>query len=112
MGVPLTIDDFGTGYSSIASLRRLPVQKIKIDRSFVHDLDRNPEARAVVQAIVAMGRALGKTIVAEGVETLQQLQLVRDLGCHMAQGFLLAAPMEAQEMARLLRVRGRPVAAA
>lgn len=112
MGVPLTVDDFGTGYSSLASLRRLPVQKIKIDRSFVHDLDRNPEAYAVVQAIVAMGRALGKTIVAEGVETLQQLRLVRDLGCHMAQGFLLAAPMEAQEMARLLRVRGRPVAAA
>jgi diguanylate cyclase (GGDEF)-like protein len=112
LGVPLTIDDFGTGYSSLASLRRLPVQKIKIDRSFVHELDRNHETQAVVRAVVALGRALGKTIVAEGVETLQQLQLVRDLGCHMAQGFLLAAPMEAHKMERLLSVRGRPLAAA
>jgi EAL domain-containing protein (putative c-di-GMP-specific phosphodiesterase class I) len=105
--VPLAIDDFGTGYSSLAYLCRLPVQKIKIDRSFVHELDRNPETQAVVEAIVAMARALGKTIVAEGVETLQQLELVRDLGCHMAQGYLLAEPMPPEAAARLLGVRGR-----
>lgn len=107
LGVPLAIDDFGTGYSSLAYLCRLPVQKIKIDRSFVHELDRNPETQAVVEAIVAMARALGKTIVAEGVETLRQLELVRDLGCHMAQGYLLAEPMPPEAAARLLGVRGR-----
>jgi diguanylate cyclase (GGDEF)-like protein len=107
LGVPLAIDDFGTGYSSLAYLCRLPVQKIKIDRSFVHELDRNPETQAVVEAIVAMARALGKTIVAEGVETLQQLKLVKYLGCHMAQGYLLAEPLPPEAAARLLGVRGR-----
>jgi EAL domain-containing protein (putative c-di-GMP-specific phosphodiesterase class I) len=104
LGVPLAIDDFGTGYSSLAYLRRLPVQKIKIDRSFVRDLDRDPEALAVVKAIVALGHALGKTIVAEGVETPEQLELLRGLGCQMAQGYLLGRPMEAIAAERVLAV--------
>ena len=102
MGIRFAIDDFGTGYSSLSYLEQLPVEILKIDRAFVVDLATNPRRAALLRAIVAMASAFGLTTVAEGVETAQQLALVRDLGCDTAQGFLLASPTGAAEAAALL----------
>ncbi len=101
-GVRLALDDFGTGYSSLASLKRLPVEKIKIDRSFVCDIGRDPEDQAVVRAMVSLGHALGKRVVAEGVENEAQLALLHRLGCDAAQGFMLARPAPAEDIGPLL----------
>ena len=102
-GIRLALDDFGTGYSSLASLRRLPVTKIKIDRSFVQEIGCDPEDEAVVQAMVSLGHALGKRVVAEGVEHDAQLAFLRRVGCDAAQGFLLARPQAPNELGLLLR---------
>jgi EAL domain-containing protein (putative c-di-GMP-specific phosphodiesterase class I) len=92
MGVHLVMDDFGVGYCSLNYLRRFPFEKIKIDRSFIASIPAESEATAIVGAIVALGRALGMAIVAEGVETQLQLDAVRSLGCTQAQGFLIGRP--------------------
>ena len=105
-GIRLAIDDFGIGYSSLAYLKHLPVQTIKIDRSFVRDLGQDPEAEALVRAIVTLGHSLGKRVVAEGVENATQLAFLRELGCDEAQGFHIARPMEAQQLERLLETSG------
>jgi diguanylate cyclase (GGDEF)-like protein/PAS domain S-box-containing protein len=102
MGIRFAIDDFGTGYSSLSYLEQLPVEILKIDRAFVVDLATNPRRAALLRAIVAMARAFGLTTVAEGVETIQQLALVRELGCDTAQGFLLAGPADSTAAAALL----------
>jgi predicted signal transduction protein with EAL and GGDEF domain len=102
LGVELAMDDFGTGYSSLNQLRRLPFGVIKIDRSFVEDLPDSQEAVALVAAMVGIGRALKRSIVAEGVETAEQLEQVREAGCDEAQGFLLGRPVTADVAARLL----------
>jgi EAL domain-containing protein (putative c-di-GMP-specific phosphodiesterase class I) len=88
MGVRIGIDDFGTGYSSLVYLKRLPVDFLKIDRSFVSGLAPGSPDREIVAAIVGMGHALGLTTVAEGVETYEQLMLLQDIGCDRAQGHL------------------------
>ena len=93
MGVTISIDDFGTGYSSLAYLRKLRAGELKIDRSFVLDLETSADARAVVDAIVKLAQALGLKVVAEGVETEAQHQILRSLGCHELQGFFFARPM-------------------
>ncbi|MEO5899708.1 MAG: bifunctional diguanylate cyclase/phosphodiesterase [Ilumatobacteraceae bacterium] len=98
LGVRVALDDFGTGYSSLSLLQRFPLQRIKIDRGFVHGVADNPNDRSLVRTIVAMGRSLGLDIVAEGVETIQQLQVLSDLGCKKVQGFLVSHPVPADAM--------------
>jgi diguanylate cyclase (GGDEF)-like protein len=98
VGVHLSIDDFGTGYSSLAYLRALPASEIKIDRSFVMDLERSGDARAVVKAVVKLAHALGKRVVAEGVETMSQRRILTDMGCDELQGYLFARPMAAGDL--------------
>jgi predicted signal transduction protein with EAL and GGDEF domain len=102
LGVQIAIDDFGTGYSSLAYLRRFPVDVIKIDRSFIDGLGREPEAAAIVEATIGLAHTLGILVVAEGVETDLQLQYLRALGCDLAQGFLFAPPVGPEEMAGFL----------
>ena len=92
-GIGLAIDDFGTGYSSLMQLRQLPFTEVKIDQAFVADLDRSRDCRLIVQLIVDLAHGLGLTATAEGVETVEQLRLVRELGCDVAQGYLIAQPM-------------------
>ena len=106
LGVALAIDDFGTRYSSLARLRDLPVGVLKIDRAFLLDVPRDPQAAAIVEAIASLGRALDMDVVAEGIETPAQLELAERAGCRYAQGYHLAWPMPAAEMtARLEATR-------
>ncbi|MDT0167138.1 EAL domain-containing protein [Actinotalea sp. AC32] len=102
LGVHLSIDDFGTGHSALARLRVLPVSELKIDRSFVRTIGSDGDCGPLVTAILAMARALGLSVVAEGVETAEQLAALRDAGCDRLQGFHLARPMPAAEVAGLL----------
>jgi diguanylate cyclase len=98
LGVHLSIDDFGTGYSSLAYLRRLPAEELKIDASFVRDIHHSADARAVVDAVVKLAHALGLKVVAEGVESLRQQQILAELGCDELQGYLFAKPMSARAL--------------
>jgi diguanylate cyclase len=98
VGVHISIDDFGTGYSSLSYLRKLPAEELKIDSSFVCDLESSKDARAVVDAVVKLGQALNLKVVAEGVETEAQNQILRSLGCNELQGFLFAKPMAAKAL--------------
>ena len=106
LGVHVAIDDFGTGYSSLAYLKHFPIEALKIDRSFVADLGRDSNDAAICAAIIAMGRQLGLKVVAEGVETREQLQFLTTHGCTLAQGYFIARPVEAPEMAKLLKIGG------
>ncbi len=99
VGVHLSIDDFGTGYSSLSYLRQLAAEELKIDRSFVMDLATNADARAIVDAVVKLAQALGLKVVAEGVETEEQQEILRKLGCNELQGYLFAKPMPAAALA-------------
>jgi EAL domain-containing protein (putative c-di-GMP-specific phosphodiesterase class I) len=103
LGVQLSIDDFGTGYSSLSYLRRLPVQCVKIDRSFIRDIPEQADARALVEAIVGVGQALELNIVAEGVENAAQLALLQKLGVDEYQGYLFSRPLPQAELTELLR---------
>jgi EAL domain-containing protein (putative c-di-GMP-specific phosphodiesterase class I) len=105
MGLRLAIDDFGTGYSSLAYLKRLPVQTIKIDRSFVSGMCEDPSDATIVRSTVDLGRNLGLAIVAEGVESQEVWDSLRALGCSLAQGYLIGRPMEADALTPLLAER-------
>ncbi|PCE30488.1 EAL domain-containing protein [Burkholderia ubonensis] len=105
-GISLAIDDFGTGYSSLVYLKDLPVDTLKIDRSFLADCGTDSPDDAIVRAIVAMGRALGLDVVMEGVETEKQLAFLQEIGCHQVQGFLLARPQPAEQLVGISQGRG------
>jgi EAL domain-containing protein (putative c-di-GMP-specific phosphodiesterase class I) len=98
MGVRLALDDFGTGFSSLSLLQRFPIQRIKIDRAFVQGIAHRSNDRSLVHTIIAMGQSMGLDLVAEGVETVHQLQGLRDLGCDKAQGYLISRPVPAEAM--------------
>lgn len=106
LGVGVTIDDFGTGYSSLAYLKRYPIDKLKIDRSFVMDTPQSADDVAIVTAIIQMGHSLQLKTVAECVETAEQKELLHRLGCDLVQGFLVSAPMDAQATQRWLSPQG------
>jgi EAL domain-containing protein (putative c-di-GMP-specific phosphodiesterase class I) len=101
-GVAIEIDDFGTGYSSLSCLKQLPLDSIKIDRSFITHLETSETDRAIVEAILAMARSLRLRVVAEGVESVGQLQVLGRYGCEIAQGYYFSPPMGAQECEELL----------
>jgi EAL domain-containing protein (putative c-di-GMP-specific phosphodiesterase class I) len=103
MGVRLAIDDFGTGYSSLSQLKRFPIDTLKVDRSFIREIPDDPEDRAIAEAIIAMGRTLSLTVVAEGVETHEQQEFLRRHGCDQMQGFYFSKPIAAEEFAELLQ---------
>ncbi|MFC5479771.1 putative bifunctional diguanylate cyclase/phosphodiesterase [Massilia suwonensis] len=102
LGVTLSIDDFGTGYSSFAYLKRLPIDKLKIDKSFVNDMVHSSDARAIVQAIVAMAHSMHLRVVAEGVESAPQALALRETGCDQAQGYYYSRPLDAREAGSFL----------
>ncbi len=106
-GIRLAIDDFGTGYSSMSLMKQFPIDTIKIDRSFVRDLPIDSEDQAIAQAIISMGKALGMTVIAEGVETVEQETFLRNHACDEMQGFLFSRPLPAKQMADLLRSEPR-----
>lgn len=97
LGVRTYLDDFGTGYSSLSYLKRFPLDTLKVDRSFVQDMEPGNSESLLVEAIIAMARSLRLSVVAEGVETAQHLQMLRDMGCHYAQGYYLARPLPADD---------------
>jgi predicted signal transduction protein with EAL and GGDEF domain len=100
IGVRISIDDFGTGYSSLSYLTTLPISELKIDGSFVRDLGRTPQSEAVATAIIALSRSLGLGVVAEGVETERQAQVLKGLGCNVMQGYLFSRPLPADDFER------------
>ena len=102
LGVRLSIDDFGTGYSSLSRLRRIPVDTLKIDRAFISHMDSDPESLAIVRVIIMLADNLGLKVVAEGTETEEQINLLKQLNCEMAQGYFFSRPADDQAMLKLL----------
>lgn len=105
LGVQIAIDDFGTGYSSLAYLQRLPIDRLKIDRAFIKDLGGDPDTAPLAQAIIGLAHTLGMEVVAEGIETTQQLGILRAMGCEIGQGYLLGRPAPSSELLERLTER-------
>ncbi len=102
LGVRLALDDFGTGFSSLSYLRRLPIDIVKIDQSFISDMIESPTAGTIVEAITTLSHVLGLSVVAEGVETKGQHERIRFIGCEGAQGFFYGRPMAAADVSCLI----------
>lgn len=105
MGVRLAIDDFGAGYSSLGQLKHFPIDTLKVDRSFIRDVVRNPGDKAITEAIISMGKTLNLTVVAEGVETMEQEAFLKERACDQMQGYLFSKPVPPEEFAALLRTQ-------
>jgi EAL domain-containing protein (putative c-di-GMP-specific phosphodiesterase class I) len=103
LGVRLAIDDFGTGYSSLAHLKRFPIDTLKVDRSFIREIPQDAEDRAIAEAIIAMGKTLSLTVVAEGVETPEQQAFLSERACDEMQGYYFSTPIPASDFAALFR---------
>ncbi len=103
MGFSLALDDFGVGYASLNYLHKIPCSKIKIDRSFVMEIDENNDAREIIRAIILLSKALGKKLVAEGVETESHLKFLKELDCDFAQGYLLSKPVSVEDISKMLK---------
>ncbi|MGH8169018.1 MAG: EAL domain-containing protein, partial [Steroidobacteraceae bacterium] len=103
MGLHLSIDDFGTGYSSLSALQQFPIDTLKIDQSFVRDVGDNVGNATLVRTIIEMGRNLEMDVIAEGVESVSQLEFLRHNGCHFAQGRLFGDPLKSEELLTLLQ---------
>ena len=110
MGIRISIDDFGTGYSSISLLRGFPVDTLKIDQSFIRDIERDPNARSIIRAIVTMAKSLGLFLVAEGVEAEEERLFLQEIGCDFFQGFLWSRPLPPEEIVPFFRFRNLPLA--
>jgi EAL domain-containing protein (putative c-di-GMP-specific phosphodiesterase class I) len=110
MGVLVSVDDFGTGYSSMSCLHRFPLDKLKIDRSFINDLTSSSEAAAVVKGIIGLAHSLRLKVIAEGVESLEQMEFLKRHGCDQYQGFYLSPPVSADEYEELLRADAQAAA--
>ena len=102
LGLRLAIDDFGTGYSSLAHLKRFPLDLLKIDRGFIHDIPNSGDDMAISSSVIALGHAMGLKVLAEGVETQEQLSFLQDKGCDFFQGYFCSRPLPAEDFARLL----------
>jgi EAL domain-containing protein (putative c-di-GMP-specific phosphodiesterase class I) len=102
IGVRLTVDDFGTGYSSLSYLRQFPVDSLKVDQSFVHEISAHTDEGAIASAVISMGSSLKKRVIAEGVETQEQLDFLTAEGCQEAQGYFFSHPVPADVCATLL----------
>jgi EAL domain-containing protein (putative c-di-GMP-specific phosphodiesterase class I) len=109
MGVAVSVDDFGTGYSSMSCLHRFPLDKLKIDRSFIADLTSSSEAAAVVQGIIALAHSLRLKVIAEGVETVEQMEFLKSHGCDQYQGFYLSPPLTAAAYQKLMRKEAQAI---
>lgn len=109
MGVSISIDDFGTGYSSLALLRRLPIRALKIDKSFIHDVTSNTNDAIIVNSIISLGKNLGLTVIAEGIETEEQIRFLLDNGCSQGQGFYLSKPLTTEEVTEYLHKKYKKV---
>jgi EAL domain-containing protein (putative c-di-GMP-specific phosphodiesterase class I) len=102
LGVKVALDDFGSGYSSLSYLRRFPFDTLKIDRDFVSDMNGNPEAEAILVSIIQLGKALGMTIVAEGIETIDQIRFLQAHDCHRMQGYFISRPLTSKALSQFL----------
>ena len=111
IGVRFSLDDFGTGYSSLAYVKRLPIQRLKIDQSFVHKLGHDGQDEAIVRAVIDLGHSLSLKVTAEGVETADQLARLHQLGCDEAQGDLISPPLPAESFHVLFQSRDLPAVA-
>ena len=108
MGILVSVDDFGTGYSSMSYLRRLPIDKLKIDRVFISEIASRPEDASIVRAIVSLAHSLRLKVVAEGVETGAQLEFLKAVGCDEYQGYHFSRPLPESDFVRLVLERSRP----
>lgn len=100
LGLSVALDDFGTGFSSLSNLKRYPINTIKVDKSFVQDILVDANDAAITRAVIAMGRSLDMTVVAEGVETADHVRYLQTLGCHQAQGYFYSRPIPADEFTK------------
>ncbi|MFN5764968.1 MAG: EAL domain-containing protein, partial [Pseudanabaena sp.] len=106
MGIQLSIDDFGTGYSALSYLKNLPIDTLKIDRTFIEYIAHNAHDRAIVASIISLSHSLGLNVIAEGVETQEQVDVLRSLGCDQIQGYFYYKALSPDEIETLLRAQG------